>query len=479
MKARQDRFWYLVGFFLLWALFSLAAASFLDPDFGWHLKTGEWIWENQALPKTDLFSYTMPNYPWRLHSWFSEVIFFKLFEIGGYSGLAIFVGLVLTAAFWLTVGRKKIAFVFFPLSLAVLAGLGYVSVRPRVVSVLLAAVCFSVLRESFEKPKKLYILPFLFLIWSNLHGGFPIVVVVLGLAAIVDLGRFLRGEKEAGVHFWALLLAGALSGLAVAVNPYGFSIYEEIFKEMALGQKAHLRILEWLPYGTFSWEVIFYTGIFLALAFFFRKRLNLFEAGVSFLLLGATLLSSRFLIYFLLFSLPAWIDLLERLFGLVVKKERFWQLGRYRWLFLSFFLVLIIVSFLQNLGLFSAKGKPGFYPAGAVSYLRENEIEGRLFSVYNWGGYLIWQLPEKKTFVDGRMAIWQEDGYSAFEEERELRTGEVDFGPVFAKHGIGLALLPAEEEEEFSLGEELVESGWQVIYEDETARLFKEHEGGD
>jgi hypothetical protein len=38
----------------------------------------------------------------------------------------------------------------------------------------------------------------------------------------------------------------------------------------------------------------------------------------------------------------------------------------------------------------------------AVEWIRGNQPPGKLFSSYNRGGYLLWNLPEYPAFVDGR-----------------------------------------------------------------------------
>jgi len=43
------------------------------------------------------------------------------------------------------------------------------------------------------------------------------------------------------------------------------------------------------------------------------------------------------------------------------------------------------------------------YPEGAVEFIEENGISGKMFNEYVWGGYLIWRLyPDHRVFVDGR-----------------------------------------------------------------------------
>jgi hypothetical protein len=41
-------------------LFVNLSRPFSDTDFFWHLKTGEWIWQHQALPTADPFAYPTP-----------------------------------------------------------------------------------------------------------------------------------------------------------------------------------------------------------------------------------------------------------------------------------------------------------------------------------------------------------------------------------------------------------------------------------
>jgi hypothetical protein len=45
----------------------------------------------------------------------------------------------------------------------------------------------------------------------------------------------------------------------------------------------------------------------------------------------------------------------------------------------------------------------------AVDFLKENHPEGRLFNSYNWGGYLLWALPEYPVFVDGRTDLYNDE----------------------------------------------------------------------
>src|SRR5262249_7647778 len=70
------------------------------------------------------------------------------------------------------------------------------------------------------------------------------------------------------------------------------------------------------------------------------------------------------------------------------------------------FCIIAACLFLPQLGeffygAFSATGNQDSYPTAAVAYLHSHTPQENIFSTYDWGGYLIWQLPQKKVFIDG------------------------------------------------------------------------------
>jgi hypothetical protein len=53
-----------------------------DPDFWWHLPTGNWILSHHAVPRHDLFTLTVWDHRWITHEWLSEVILALLYAAG-------------------------------------------------------------------------------------------------------------------------------------------------------------------------------------------------------------------------------------------------------------------------------------------------------------------------------------------------------------------------------------------------------------
>src|SRR3981081_2788619 len=72
-----------------------ATSAIRDPDFWWHLRTGQLILDSHALVGTDPFTYTAAGHQWVMHEWLTEVMFAGLYRVGGL-GLVVAVLCVIT-----------------------------------------------------------------------------------------------------------------------------------------------------------------------------------------------------------------------------------------------------------------------------------------------------------------------------------------------------------------------------------------------
>src|SRR3989344_2129018 len=67
---------YVLFFILLaGAAFALTFNS-LDPDFGWHVRTGQLILE-RGIPHQDWYTFTMPSFAWIDHEWLFNVFMYR------------------------------------------------------------------------------------------------------------------------------------------------------------------------------------------------------------------------------------------------------------------------------------------------------------------------------------------------------------------------------------------------------------------
>ena len=177
----------LVIILLFTFLFISQINTIVDVDLWWNLKTGEHIVKNLEIPHLDIFSYTLAKRPWIDHEWLSQVVFYLIFSMFGWVGLNVLKAFIISLCFliliFLSTSRHKnlIYAVFFTL-LSILA-FGYRSfVRPEIFSYLFLCIFLYIL----EKKKRLYLLPFLQIIWVNLHGYFILGPVLVFLYCMGD-----------------------------------------------------------------------------------------------------------------------------------------------------------------------------------------------------------------------------------------------------------------------------------------------------
>src|SRR5579883_1882352 len=71
-------------------LFLFAFRQNVDLDMGFHLRTGQWILQNHAVPQKDTFSFTSNQNDYPDPHWFYEVICYGLYQAFGYPGIGLF-----------------------------------------------------------------------------------------------------------------------------------------------------------------------------------------------------------------------------------------------------------------------------------------------------------------------------------------------------------------------------------------------------
>jgi hypothetical protein len=227
----------LVAAFCVYVMYSFIT---LDSDFGWHLANGRFIVKH-GIPKTYPFSYTMPSYPFINHEWLADVLVASLYPFIGLAGLSILFALLAVTALAIQIAAVPSTirrFLFIPLLLSALTLVTFLGIRMQIIS----WVFFSLLLWILTNPhyhKWRLLLPSLFLLWVNLHGGFAIGLLVV---SIFLLGKVVT--KQAVQRSDMVILLACF--VAICINPYGMSIWSVIWKH-ASNSLIYLAIEEWRP----------------------------------------------------------------------------------------------------------------------------------------------------------------------------------------------------------------------------------------
>src|SRR5262249_27140248 len=139
------RFVALVVLFTFPAVFLLHDFHMDDPDFGWHLRAGQWILSHHSVPTADPFSSYGAGKPWYDYSWLFDVFFALLYRAFGLLGF-VYLEVAIRVAIPAFIYRmaKRIGLAFWPSVIcAALAAYSFTSIyapRPGMFSILFLAV---------------------------------------------------------------------------------------------------------------------------------------------------------------------------------------------------------------------------------------------------------------------------------------------------------------------------------------------------
>jgi len=214
----------------LWLVVVLGAIGVMElaqvpsaVDLAYHLKVGELIVAERAVPRTDVLAWTTAGRPWLDQNWGAQLALYGIWRLGGFPLVTVANALCTVAAWGLVAAacRRRTA------NLRLIAGAvlaGYVaaaaafSARPQMFSMLLFAAELYLLETARTRPRVALAIPLLMLLWANVHGAF---VVGVGLLVIEVAAAIWRRDRPGAVRY---LLVTAASLAALLVNPWGVRV---------------------------------------------------------------------------------------------------------------------------------------------------------------------------------------------------------------------------------------------------------------
>jgi hypothetical protein len=405
---------------LLLGLSGMTARPATDPDLWWHLRTGQWIVETGHVPHSDPFSFTRAGHAWVSHEWLSEVVYYELWKHVGAAGLIVFSAIITTAGFMLLYlrcpGKKHwaaAATVFGALASAPSWG-----VRPQMFTFTLASLLLWLLEAGQDRPRLLFWIPPLFLLWLNLHAGFALGLALLfayGVGLIMESAVGNTPWQEARPIIWRVLLLLLACLAVVPLNPSGAQLYRYPFDTLrSPGMRSF--IAEWFSpdfHESFYRPLLLVWLLLLAALASSRWRPKGRVIVPLLLTSFAALDAVRHIPIFVLVAIPVIAAALPVASASSAVSQRRTDSSRFRPLFNGAFVILMAVfalvkwvSLARNQDAHEAEQ----FPQKAVAFLRTSDQPQRIFVYYDWGGYAIWKLyPQYRVFVDGRADLYGDD----------------------------------------------------------------------
>jgi hypothetical protein len=480
-----------------------------DCDTGWHIRTGEWIVANHAVPAHDIFSFSKPGDPWFAWEWLSDVVFAWLNAHGGLRVLAMFAVLLLGTIFTLLyrlVRRKSNVIVAICMTLlAVACSSVHFLARPHLFTLLFLVLFYGALERVREGRTTLAGIPYLAIfpavtiVWTNLHGGFFVGILMI---CAYGCGEFLQfavnpdaaARREALIRSRNYSLSAAACGVASLVNPYTYHLHvhmAEYLRDPWNGQ----HVIEFLSLSFHHPMALFFEAM-LALAVtaaYWNVSKGRFTEPILMLVWAhAGLLAARNIPIFGIAAAPVIArmlqDWLDRAAGWNVAAWIRTAAGKFnitaagagekelvgRWHLVSVMgmaLVAAVIWAPNPPKKFRAEFDPDVYPAAALAKLRQSP-SARVFTNDEWGDYLIWS--RRPVFVDGRSDFYGDDF-----EDKYLGVMHVKYGweQTLARFGVDTILLPPDAPLTGALKES---SHWKVVYDDGISVVFRpvERAGG-
>jgi hypothetical protein len=421
---------------------TIALSSLTVFDFWWYLASGQLILATRSVPATDPFSYTALGRPWINHMWATQVLFTVLWEHGGRLALIGLKTAAVVATFAVILATMRMRGVHPLLAaagalLAAWTGAEFWHARPQTFTYLFIVILVWLLRPGWDgRRATLVLVPALVVAWVNLHAGFVMAFLVIGIAGLGTALPLLVDRAQRGAGWRILALTGLLGATAVVaslLNPFGVrAILYPI--EMVSSVPFMTSTIEWFPpnfhHGGFFALELMLLLLFPAFAWG-RDRLSAVDVGLILVFAHLGLTAVRHAPLFAVVAAPPLTDALQGAMGTWRRvdwtsvreavRRRLPSIGPALTapgapLLAGAALLLAAMS-----GYWTAMGlaptnplrldlDESRYPGRTMAFIRENRLPPPLFSVYAWGGYELWRLyPEYRMFIDGRTHVYGRD----------------------------------------------------------------------
>lgn len=498
-----------LAYLVLIPLFLLALRPISDMDFWWHLAAGRWIAENGAVPHVDPFTNTAGGQPWVAHEWLAEYAFWLVFQMGGLRAIQVVIALAVAGGFAIHLSTLRRTGVT-----GALPGVAYVlllyflfspriQTRPHVFGdFFFVAIFYRIVTLADWRPsgRQIAMIAALTALWANFHSGATLACIVLGAAACAEAAhawwarRAARAARAANSDAGApderatprapldlararrLALAAAVAFAALVATPAGvkrllfpLQVFHVTTQSITVGEWRPLFRVEEPAFLPILWIVPAIVQSFLLVLFLRLRPARWAETSTAALLGAMAFAASRFAVFFFAQAhavlravasgarsratsamLAVWTLALAALIW--NHDVGLWEEGILRQMSRA------------GVGAFEPVFEPNF-PSGAVRFLKETRLDGRMFNIPRWGGYLEYHLyPGYKTSYDGRIDLFGGEISRDMMDAMENKNRE----EVLAKYGFDYLVVDSR----FFAPARAAAEHWKLVFSEGSARIY-------
>lgn len=481
----NQHYWALLLFIVLGAV---TVAFPRDPDYWWHLRNGQWMVEHGEILRTDPFSYTMFGEPRIAYDWLADIGLYHFLETFGHVGVALLIAffslIIYITIFYTVPGHIYIKFIIIAPILLFLSRPA-LTPRPQIISFLFFTwILFLTYRYKRGMPPKwLLLMPLIFALWGNLHGGWSVAAIFMIVVTIGEALNNLLNSQSPYIMKWDRLKwyfgACALSAGALFLTPFGLELVLLPFDAFSSLSSWNSQITEWHPTkinNTRGITLVIFTILYAVCVLVpaYRKR----QMDWSHLLIGLVMgymayRYSRSVVFFGLVGTPIIIEQLsiwvnQTAWGKATQNQKVGKTPTQIKIKLALFVTMaIFVMSYASWELSNDRIQERLrdsLPIDAVNIMKEEQLPQRLYSHYDWGGYLLWEAPEYPVFIDGRTDLYRDFYF----EWRNILSGE-GWEEAFSEWDVQTVLVYPYNPIATILSEH---PDWETVYADENSILL-------
>ncbi len=404
----------------------------LDVDLWARLIMGNHVFHKGLPMYSDVVSYTQ-THVWYDPEWLSSAFIYFIRLKFGVVGLTLTKGFLFFLTLFVVSKAVKvrangsicpynIGFYILLILISLQSSIIVYSLRCQLLTFLLMAIWLYLLEKVRSgNDKLLYFLPFIMLLWLNVHGG---CIAGVGILFLYGIGEFLN-KKPCKKYFITLLFVC----LVFLINPWGFDYIKFMIESSYLDRSW---ISEWQsPFVASLKSHIFYKillfGAFACLGYeVYIKKLTyrMLDKTKIIILVVLAILSAKYIKHSGLFIVVYAIFMYEDFYfvynNLMERLRKYLQIDFTACKYLSYLKFIFIYFIIYTYSFFVFMTVPVKYshyarffehfPVQPLRFLEINNIEGKIFSGFYNGSFIAYKYyPKLKIYMDGR----QEQVYSS------------------------------------------------------------------
>jgi hypothetical protein len=239
-------------------------------DLAYQIRAANIMLRTHSVLSTDVFTFTVPGAHWLNQQWGAELIFGAAHRFGGWNAIALLYAALASIAFvfvFLACRRRGAS----TRAAALLSVAGFwvsrqnLAMRPQLIGVVLFSLTLWILAGRRARPRALWAIPALMLVWVNVHGSFVLVPLLLGLAWLED-------RKDSPGTARTALAVGLASLFATLANPFGLHVWAYA---AGIGTNPTIAraVTEWAPPTIREYSgVVFFVSALIVAGYLVRRK---------------------------------------------------------------------------------------------------------------------------------------------------------------------------------------------------------------